>query len=64
APPQPEAYASPQPEAYAGQPMPGADDPAMYAQQPQQQGVPYGHVPPADPSRQLQTLDPNYAQPP
>jgi cell division septation protein DedD len=24
----------------------------------------YGHVPPADPSRQLQTLDPNYNQPP
>jgi hypothetical protein len=36
----------------------------MYAPQPQQQGVPYGHVPPGDPSRQLQTLDPNYAQPP
>ena len=61
---QPEAYAPPQAEAYAGQPMPGADDPAMYAPQPQQQGVPYGHVPPGDPSRQLQTLDPNYAQPP
>ncbi|WP_424041453.1 SPOR domain-containing protein [Methyloceanibacter sp.] len=61
---QPEAYAPPQAEAYAGQPMPGADDPAMYAPQPQQQGVPYGHVPPSDPSRQLQTLDPNYAQPP
>lgn len=64
APQQPEAYAPQQPEAYAGQPMPGTDDPAMYAQQPHQQGVPYGHVPPADPSRQLQALDPNYGQPP
>ncbi|ODR98936.1 hypothetical protein AUC68_07145 [Methyloceanibacter methanicus] len=64
APHQPEAYAPQQPEAYAGQPMPGTDDPAMYAQQPHQQGAPYGHVPPADPSRQLQTLDPNYGQAP
>ena len=75
APQQPEAYAAPQPdpfaaqqphqpEAYAAQPMPGTEDPAMYAQPGVQQGVPYGHVPPADPSRQLQTVDPNYGQPP
>jgi len=59
-----DAFATPQPEAYAPQPMPGAEDPAMYAQPGVQQGAPYGHVPPADPSRQLQTLDPNYGQPP
>ncbi|MEM8573539.1 MAG: SPOR domain-containing protein [Pseudomonadota bacterium] len=72
---QPQAYATPQldpfaaqqpqqPEAYAPQPMPGAEDPSMYAQPGVQQGVPYGHVPPADPNRQLQTVDPNYGQPP
>ncbi|MEM7191800.1 MAG: hypothetical protein AAF405_02840 [Pseudomonadota bacterium] len=62
--PQPDPYAAQQPQAYAPQPMPAADDPAMYAQPGGQQGVPYGHVPPADPSRALQALDPNYGEPP
>ena len=61
---QPEAYAAQAPEAYAAQPMPGAEDPTMYAQPGVQQGVPYGHVPPANPAQQLQTVDPNYGQPP
>jgi cell division septation protein DedD len=69
---QPEAYATQQPEAYAAQateahaaqPMPGAEDPTMYAQPGVQQGVPYGHVPPANPAQQLQTVDPSYGQPP
>jgi len=45
----PQAYAAPRPQ----QPMP-----------PQANETPYGQVPPADPSRQLQTLDPNFDQPP
>ena len=50
-----------QPEAYAGhQQVPAAEDMSYYAQQ----GVPYGHVPPADPSRQLQAFDSTYGQPP
>lgn len=53
-----EAY---QQDAYAGQQhMHPGDDPSLYGQQ----SVPYGHVPPADPSRQLQAFDSTYGQPP
>lgn len=63
----PDAFGA-QPDPYAAHPhaqhaVPGAGDPAMYAQ-PGQQAAAYGQVPPVDPSRQLQPVDPAYGQAP